>query len=384
MSIIKKDSINYEKIDPFMDRETTKEVWLDLQNRTEHSFFLSWAWIENWLELLPPKAKIQLIVGRLGKQPVICFFLGRSLSVDHKLILANRAYLNTSGHPCDTLTMEYNGLLVDKTLVNDTTSWLRSPLLKDVDEFVLPELSSDEMLRDSMTDFRLADDLLERTPSYFVDFPQITESSKEYISHLSKNKRAQIRRSLKEYGKFGEIKLKAAETADEAIAMLDNMRVLHDARWNQRNQGSIFDNDFFMGFHRRLIRTRFEQNEIRMLHVYHDSGTLGYLYYFYYKGEALFYQCGFNYLSGSQHYRPGLVSHYTAIMYFLESGAKKYNFLASDSQYKKSLATGHDELLLIRYQRKLMRFNVEKGLRRLKRSIDQLRARLDSAKFSSG
>jgi CelD/BcsL family acetyltransferase involved in cellulose biosynthesis len=66
--------------------------------------------------------------------------------------------------------------------------------------------------------------------------------------------------------------------------------------------------------------------------------TIGYLYNLVYDKNVLFYQSGLNY-SGSNIYRPGLISHYYAIIHNAQKGMDVYDFLAGDSDYKKSLST---------------------------------------------
>lgn len=77
--------------------------------------------------------------------------------------------------------------------------------------------------------------------------------------------------------------------------------------------------------------------------------TIGYLYNFVYEGRVLLYQSGFNYQAGTANaYRPGVVSHYYAIVYNASQNMLKYDFLAGDDAYKRGLSTGSEKMYWLR------------------------------------
>ena len=133
--------------------------------------------------------------------------------------------------------------------------------------------------------------------------------------------------------------------------MLDDLARLHQVEWESRGEPGAFASGFFRRFHERLIVNCFAAGEIQMLAVTVGGSALGYLYNFVYRGEALFYQCGFNYDAFSK-FRPGIACHVLAIEHNLKLANCRYNFLAGDAQYKKSLSTDKDELVWYRATRK--------------------------------
>jgi len=148
--------------------------------------------------------------------------------------------------------------------------------------------------------------------------------------------------------------------------MLDNLAELHQKEWIQRSKPGAFANQFFCEFHHKLIEDRFDHGEIQLLKIFNDEGVIGYLYNFIYKGEVLFYQCGFSYKEGNN-YRPGIVSHYYSILLNCKLKNSKYNFLVGKSQYKKSLATNYDVLNSIVFCRKNLKSRFEYKLREMKK-----------------
>ncbi len=74
------------------------------------------------------------------------------------------------------------------------------------------------------------------------------------------------------------------------------------------------------------------------MEVTSGEATLGVLYNFAYAGASLFYQSGLR-LDPDKRVKIGLVAHASAIEHCRAAGLARYEFLAGDDQYKKSLST---------------------------------------------
>ena len=102
-------------INPFEEYEKVKEIWLELQEKSSHSYFLSWQWIENWLKCLPDSQFIEFTYGTFKSVPIVAYFVGHKNSVESQIIYCNRGHLNATG--CadkDEITIEHNGVLLDR------------------------------------------------------------------------------------------------------------------------------------------------------------------------------------------------------------------------------------------------------------------------------
>src|SRR5205823_439645 len=111
---------------------------------------------------------------------------------------------------------------------------------------------------------------------------------------------------------------------------------LHQAYWKSRGEKGAFAQLNFVRFQGLLIGRGFARDEIDLLKVTAGDRVIGYLYNFFYRGRAYAYQSGFDYALGGQHAKPGLTCHALAIAHYLARGASAYDFLAGDSQYKRS------------------------------------------------
>jgi CelD/BcsL family acetyltransferase involved in cellulose biosynthesis len=207
--------------------------------------------------------------------------------------------------------------------------------------------------------------------SHFVELHKIRDAGMDYLSLLSANKRSQIRRSIKQYEVDAKIQSQQATSAEEALVMLDELARLHEQAWQNRGKTGAFSNKYFFEFHKNLVRNHFCTGSIQLLHIFSEKETIGYLYNFIHHRKVLFYQSGLNYSAGN-HYRPGLVSHYYAILHNAVQNMDTYDFLAGDAEYKRSLATDSVPMYWVRLIRSRQRYGLETGSKKIKQAIRTL------------
>ena len=103
-----------ELLDPRQDRAVVAAVWQALAKVSPHSYFLSWGFVEPWLDSLPPGTDLKLAVLRESGAAAAAAFLGRSRVVRQKVFRSEAWLLNQTGsRALDQLYIEDNGLLLD-------------------------------------------------------------------------------------------------------------------------------------------------------------------------------------------------------------------------------------------------------------------------------
>ncbi len=348
-------------LNPFKQKAKIRDIWIELQQYGSQSYFTSWGWVETWLTLLPVNTPLCCVVEFQDKKPLSAFFLARRRILQYGFLPKNVGYFNEVGDlEIDDLTIEYNSPVGGnaKSLLD---SLFNHPAISRLDE-----------IRMSALDHQTFDQLeapsavyatsYQQFPSYYVDLQLVRESGRSYLQHLSANTRSKIGRSLREYENSGDIYIREAESIDEALAMLSELRQLHQLRWNQRGKPGSFATEFFNSFHQQLIQARFDNQEIQLLEIGNNSGAIGYIYNFVHNNRVNYYQSGFNY-GNSNSERPGLVCHFHAINLNLEEGRDIYDFLGGDSRYKRSLSTDHESLFHVKISRKNSKWKLEQFLR---------------------
>ena len=132
----------------------------------------------------------------------------------------------------------------------------------------------------------------QRRPSAYLDLAALRASGRNLAHALSRNTRHQLARARRLYEAIGPLTLRAAESAEEALAMLDRLKALHQTSWQRRGQPGCFAAPWFESFHRDLIRARFSSGEIQLLAATAGDRPIGYLYNFAHRDRVYAYQSG--------------------------------------------------------------------------------------------
>lgn len=390
MSTLKDNSgcVRYQTFNALTERDSVQQIWQSLLEITPHSYFNSWGWTSTWLDSLPADREIKLLASFLDEEPVVAFFIGRARGLRYGFLPSHTLALNATGNShFDQIFIEYNRILIRPDFIpNWTELW---DAAGSWDEFLLPGLASDftqsaGLQTGDVAPFHVITDKVEN--SYWVDLQKIHAANMDYLSLLSSNRRSQIRRSLREYEQDGGLTIREAGDLSEALKMYAGLIDLHQYEWKRRGKLGAFANDYFRAFHERLIRERMGHGEIQLLQINSGDKPLGFLYCFLYQEKVFFYQSGFAYGEGNAQ-RPGLVSHYLAIVHNASKGFNTYDFLAGEAQYKSSLSTHSAPMLWIRLIRGSARLQFETALlaiRKKVKSMPELLSRLKSLRDRFG
>ena len=364
--------IRLDRVQP-ADHDRIGQLWLDLQPRADHSFFQSWGWIGTWLASLPSTIEPLCLTARAGGQTVGLGLLTAHRSRRYRVLPIRSVHLHQTGdRRLDQLTIEYNGLLLDRRDPVGIASACLDYLGTETDlwsELYLPGV--DPVWRDWAAAIGTPD-LIQDSVCRFVD---LTAGEDAWWRSLSGNVRQQIRRAQRLYG---DVTVDVAGDQATAWEIWRDLKVLHQAAWQSRGAVGAFANDWFTAFHERLIAERLGAGEIQLFRLRSNGETISCLYNFLYDRRALAYQSGFA-VDADNRKKPGLVAHAAAIAHGRANGLLVYDFLAGEAQYKRSLADAATRLVWLAVRRPTPAFAVERGLRRLKRGLARVHGRLGSA-----
>jgi len=363
-----------QKIDvqvaPPGDLAALARTWRALEDRAAASFFQSWSWIGCWLEALPAEARPDLLTARADGETVGLALLGRRNGRRHGILPVQGLYLNETGDPAlDCLTVEYNGILAPPEIAERVAGACLAHLAEAEggwDELHLGGVPTAYL--DLAAGAGLLPRVVDIKPSPFVDLAELRAAGGDYLAGRSRNTRQQLRRALRACEADGPLRFEVAADPATAASYFSDLETLHQAAWQARGQAGAFANPFFAAFHRRLIETAFDRGEIQLARIAAGDAPLAFLYSFVRAGRVSFYQGGLAYTDDARR-KPGLVAHYLAVLHNLEAGADIYDFLAGDSRYKRSLATGSTDLLWGAAQKPRLKYRLEALARRLKASL---------------
>jgi len=341
------------------------------ENSPYSSFYLSEDWTSLWLDVFGEFVRPQILRFMVEDVPVGVCLLVRDVE-RRGPFRVSRLYMNTgAGTLAGRPFMEFNSLLYIAGWEEKIAAALGEHLRAlDWDEFSIEGISPSPMLS------WLQVDTLPELPasvkvrsSYYVDLGRLRIRKKSYESSLSSNTREQIRRSIKRYSRLGAVRVEIAQDVPQAEDFFEEMRGMHQARWNGRGHAGAFATGRRLDFHRALIKRAFPKGAIQMLRVLAGNSTIGVLYNFVQHSKVYFFQSGFDYELDSD-CKPGFVTHALAIQHCLDAGFSDYDFLAGDARYKRSLAKERRPLHWVVFGRPGMRMAMIELLRVMKHRMN--------------
>ncbi len=335
------------------DFAAVEAKWRDLELRSEPSFFQSWTWTGCLVaERFPDPV---LVEAREGDRIVALALFNRR---------GRTLFLGESGDPAlDGIYIEFNGVLA----VTGREVELTTACLDSARHWPCRDAARDWPRRDPgfgagfrawfETKRLVLNGVDARTAASIArtglvrgiqsrDAPYAMLSS-EFINRRSANTRQQLRRSDRYYAGTGSIAVERAATLDQAQDFLTRLSNLHQRTWAARGRPGAFAEPFFVRFHQALIERGLDRAEIDLLRVAAGGRDIGFLYNFRFRGRSLAYQSGFDYDAAERHGKPGLTCHHQAIGFLRAAGVLRYDFLAGDDRYKRSLSDNFETLYWI-------------------------------------
>ena len=299
------------------------------------SIFLSQAWLQTWLDVFGEGFDVRWVAWHDGERVVAGCMMLSNVELRKRVLPLRSAYFNATGRTFPTAGFNEVACVPG----------YESQVADDLGEFLAHE-SWDQLLLHAYAEGGILDRALQKAPTAlverdgrpapFVDLIAVAE--KGYEASLSSNSRNQIRRSRRLYAeRSGTLTVTRAETLEGALAFLDKLATLHNARWEGRGAVGSFGQPGVMEFHTRLVKRLWDLGTVDLLRIAAGDEEIGYLYNFRGGDTIWFFQSGFSYEKDAR-YKPGLTTHACAIEHYMALGLHEYDFLPGDARYKRSLA----------------------------------------------
>ncbi len=317
----------------------------------------------NWLQQIAMPLSPQLLSVYKAEQVIgLGVFVPASIH-RHKVFFSRAMFLNEIPVKGNNMVIEYNGLLAARHHEAAVYRYALEFLLQHyptMDEFFFGALSSKENISNATSPLREKLKLYTQETSVCrsltLDYPG--DDINAYLATISKNRRLQIKRSLRLYEQKGALQIEAAQTVEQALTFMDGLKILHSQRWKKSGKAGSFANEKWEQFHRVLISHCFHRGQIQLLKISNPDTEVGYLYNFLWRGRVYVLQTGFV-VELDKRLMPGYVCHALAIAYNKNLGMAVYDLMHGDSLYKKLLCNQTEMLYWLVVQRKKLRFLLE-------------------------
>jgi CelD/BcsL family acetyltransferase involved in cellulose biosynthesis len=162
----------------------------------------------------------------------------------------------------------------------------------------------------------------------------LPQSWDEYLSRLSKSRRAHIRALARRNFDTGRATVKQVGTAAELERGFEILIDLHQKRRASLSQAGCFASPQFTGFHREVAQRMLAGGRLRLLWIELEGRPVAIEYGFAAGGGVYYYQGGFEPASASE--CPGTLMCMASLKLAIEEGRAWFDFLRGDEPYKMS------------------------------------------------
>jgi hypothetical protein len=353
--------------------EPLKKQWLTLEVDANPAFFLSWKWIGTWLKQIKSTEKIILVKAQHQNRIVGLGIFVEQKTTRYKILNCTQWFLHRCGNEDDDqIWIENNDFLTTVENKEAVTQAIWCKIFSQhsyVDEFLIAIHHSKPELFDLPTQQQYSSIPLYVEKGYYLSLKNIVTID-EYLATLSKNTRKQIKRSNKLLHHQGEFHFSVAQLAKQQKQLLEQSKQWHIDKWQQTDTPSGFINPKFTEFHRNLITHQHESAKTLVASLRIDKELYGCLYCFIGDNCAYFYLSALKPITDNR-VKLGLTLHELFIQWLIENEPNviKYDFLAGEARYKKSLASHQDDHCYLLIQKNSIKFKIEKGLKLIKNKL---------------
>ena len=289
--------------------------------------FLQWEWCSTWWRHYGDGNELVILLVRDDDQLVGL----APLFIDRGVM----KFLGT-GEVCS----EYLGFVLRRGREEESIHCLLDFLLRDR-SLAWRQLRLTHVPADSATARVLARSLRERRRPFRAD-PGLTSwqielanSWEEFLGSLGGNLRGKLRRILRDAEK-NHLEFHEVASPDEIDASWEDLKRLHQARWQRQGKPGCFASRQFCEFHRELLGVLWQRGMLLLTSLRRNGQALAGSYGLRHRGRVYFYQSGIDPEAGQL--RPGHSLRVCELRRAIERGDLVYDFMCGDEDYKTQWA----------------------------------------------
>ncbi|HWL10173.1 MAG TPA: GNAT family N-acetyltransferase [Planctomicrobium sp.] len=315
-------------------------LWRELERRLDSATVTNSAtWTASWIraygDLIPYKI---LVAESSGVIRGICLVTEGVGQKDGPLTVRTR-HIGTAGEPQPgSACVEYNRILAEPKFYTQFVNDLSDSLNSDSGwEQLRFDGFEERDLQDWKKIYPNAEVRIRESRYFDLSFARLSET--DVLTQLGRSTRSNLKRRLKQYG---ELTCHWASSVEQADEILNELIVLHQARWNAIGEPGAFANERFHNFQREVGLNLFLEGKAVLFRVQQQSETIGCLLLLNDGNRLLDYLSGF--ASFEKKPSPGLISHYLCMEEALRRGFNAYDFLVGEKRHKENLSTHSNHL----------------------------------------
>lgn len=343
------------RLEPLPPLDELAARWQELERRSRCSFFVSWSWIGPWLALIAPLRYARLLSVSQGTRTVaLGIFTQR-----RRFIGLGPLHLRlheVGDKVLDSLTIEYNGLVCEDGHEREALAAVLDHLAHNDKRWLtlyLPGMAADDVPFERIRSLGMAM-RSRKHAAHYIDLAELRDGGNDYLpTVLSSKARSAVRRTARKLqAGFGELRVSIASSVEEKLAFFRAMVQLHESHWSEEEQDhGAFGNPLILRFHERLIAQSRDGEGAQLIRVAAGEHTVGYVYNLAWRDTMYFYQAGIDYRRFGGSGSPGLLLLTRAVEQALSSGMARFELMAGDSEYKRTLGMAENKMVWLSLDR---------------------------------
>lgn len=343
------------RLEPLPPLDELGARWQELERRSRCSFFISWRWIGPWLALISPLRYARLLsVSQDTRTIALGIFTQR-----RRFFGLGPLHLRlheVGDKVLDSLTIEYNGLICEDGHEREALAAVLDHLAHNDKRWLtlyLPGMAADDVPFERVRSLGMAMRSRQRA-AHYIDLAELRDGGNDYLpTVLSSKARGAVRRTARKLqAGFGELCVTIAATIEEKLAFFQAMVQLHESHWSEEEQDrGAFGNPRILRFHERLIAQSGDCEGAQLIRVNAGDHIVGYVYNLAWRDTLYFYQAGIDYRRFGDSGSPGLLLLTRAVEHALASGMARFELMAGDSAYKRTLGMAENKMIWLSLDR---------------------------------
>ena len=156
-------------------------------------------------------------------------------------------------------------------------------------------------------------------------------TKEELVESLSKRQWANLRNARSRTGRKGGAVVEPA-TPSNAAEFLEDLFRLHTNRWRDRGQSGVLRDTHVQEFHRAVTPSLLSSGLLRLYRIRMNDRTIAVNYSFFHRQSVYCYLQGFD--PEFSYFSPGMQLMFAVIEEAIRFGARRFDFLRGEEEYK--------------------------------------------------
>lgn len=330
----KQGKLKIKIYDNFEEMQYLKERWNDLLvQSTFPNIFLTWEWITTWWKWFGQNGKLRLLEVFEGERMVAIIPLYEgSISVLPGIKMSALRFIGDGG----PVYPDYLGPIIsadDVPLMDSIAGLLVTIIGEKVSVIWLSSMLLDSSPNQSLVDQYKKKFTTEITDEEVCPSISLPKDYETFLSKLHRRRRESVRRQLRKAKKKFNIRIERCDTSKSVNTVFDQLRAIYKKSFRgQEDLNSCFNRDDYFEFHQEIAKSFADKKWLRLYLLWFDDTPVAFVYGYMFNNIYWYYQTSYD-----QAYRKsgaGSVAIQLVIKAVIEEGAKEFDFLRGDEEYK--------------------------------------------------